>query len=373
MLKGFPFSTFTQLPSDNYGLLDSNTKKAAISFIPRASGSVTKITLKGYRNNASPTYRIGIQADAAGSPSGSFLNYTDFTWTSSSNGFQTITITSTALTAATKYWIVLQYVSGTVNSSNCFIYDNISDQETRWCYDMVESGIKFFIADPAWAEVSADNPVFSVDNASTYFTAQPYDTVAAAMVLAAVQAGEKITATEDCILNTISTMIRNDSGATADLIYEVRLASNKSLVCTGTFCTNAQITTSYQKITATVAAHPQLTAGTAYYIIFKTASTGNYHEYRLPIFASSLGAAAAESYQGAGSCYILSADSGANITETTTKDLWFDWTLSAPPPPILVSPNKNAYSGFHCFIEQAINNFKRAGSACKNPNNGEFF
>lgn len=50
-----------------------------------------------------------------------------------------------------------------------------------------------------------------------------------------------------------------------------------------------------------------------------------------------------------------------------------DFTFDPYVPPIFFAPNKSAVSGFHCFIEQAINNLRGGYSVAKEPSDNEKF
>lgn len=91
----------------------------ATRFVPHET--VTSRTL-GHRynfNGSAQTVNIGIMADSAGSPSGTFLGYvTNGTWTPGYNWFKGELASDLTLTAGQTYWYVIKYVSGLTSSIN---------------------------------------------------------------------------------------------------------------------------------------------------------------------------------------------------------------------------------------------------------------
>ena len=89
--------------------LDATNEKLAIRFTAQQTKTVNKIHLDLGLVGTSPTFRIGLQSDNAGDPSGTWLTggtaYLDTTIT---NGENEIDIVNAALTADTVYHIVIE-------------------------------------------------------------------------------------------------------------------------------------------------------------------------------------------------------------------------------------------------------------------------
>jgi len=100
--------------------LDSSSKKVSVRFTGKAK-TVEKIYLWiGPIKGTPPTYRIGLQQDLNGEPSGSWLGSNTFTPTDDYS-YAIVTLDSPVeLTEANIYHIVVQYESGTIDENNCF-------------------------------------------------------------------------------------------------------------------------------------------------------------------------------------------------------------------------------------------------------------
>jgi len=98
--------------------LDDANKKLAIRFTARETKTVVKVHIAIRAVSNSPTYRIGLQNDINGNPSGTWLGSNTFTPVSSPN-FNEITLDKpVTLTESNKYHIVMEHEDGTIGASN---------------------------------------------------------------------------------------------------------------------------------------------------------------------------------------------------------------------------------------------------------------
>lgn len=99
--------------------LNTTTRRASVKFVADATATVTALRLFMNRTGTAPTYRVGLQTDAAGYPSGSWLGgnaYVDAA--NPGGGWMTFDIPDVGVSGGTTYHIVVQYVAGVVDASN---------------------------------------------------------------------------------------------------------------------------------------------------------------------------------------------------------------------------------------------------------------
>ena len=65
-----------------------------------------------------PIYRIGLQGDSAGIPDGSYIQSTDYDHAGGGTGWVKVDLPEAALTDGVIYHLVVEYLSGTIDSGN---------------------------------------------------------------------------------------------------------------------------------------------------------------------------------------------------------------------------------------------------------------
>ncbi len=95
--------------------LDSSDKKISFKF-NALGGLVTSLKLPLETTGTPASYRIGIQTDSTGNPSGSFVSYIETV--PSSSGWLTFDLPDTTLTAGETYHVIVEHASGTITPGN---------------------------------------------------------------------------------------------------------------------------------------------------------------------------------------------------------------------------------------------------------------
>lgn len=353
--------------------LNAANKKHAVSFIARQSFTAKRIGWRYRKSGTAPTYRFGLQADNAGVPSGTFLTYGDVQPTSSSETWLDVTITDYAITAGVKYWIVVERVSGTIDGSN-FMYSCLfSGAETRNPYNLEPYGMGFKTYNgSAWGSENYTMRAYVGDNAANCEVV-PISLAENRYIDRTYRYGEKFTPATQMILTHLKFTTAKVGTPTSHLYYLILKTSDKSTIATGTFLTKEAATGNLAILTLELPTPVTLAAGTEYAIVFYVTSGTQYNGYQTPWYANTGGYQLTQSYWGNTACAYRSDNGGTSYYNDTSYDMLVSWTLKPPPPPILVAAKKTAVSGFHCFVEQAINNLRAGGSVIKNPNNNEIF
>lgn len=351
----------------------STTKKMAFSFKPRQSSDIVNVSVRCYKAGTCPTFRIGIQGDNAGSPDGTFKQSATFNTTAISASWKDVAITAVSVTAGTKYWIVIEYVSGTIDGSNKFFVCCLPGSETRNPYNLADYGMGLKTTNSASWDSENYTGIFMCHDGVSKVEGQPYHEQAWGTIYAARYRGEVIVPDVNMSLQSITARVSAVGTPGGDLNYKIIKKSDMSTLQSGVFGTALAIGAEGLGFTKTLPSPVALTACAEYAIVFYTTggnSSNCYQYYRLSLADTTL---ELNSYYGV-TCYAyISDNTGSSYVADHSFELWLTWTLVPPAPPIKANPVKIAYSGFHCFIRQAIDNLKLGGSVVKNPNNNEVF
>jgi hypothetical protein len=104
-------------------IIDASTEKIGFKYYPMTTSAVTGCDLRVTRTGTPGNFRIGVFSDSSGSPNDAAqLGGYSSNWTPGSGsgwiGAQTLSTNTGALTKGTPIWIVIEYVSGTIDGSN---------------------------------------------------------------------------------------------------------------------------------------------------------------------------------------------------------------------------------------------------------------
>ena len=160
--------------------LSASNTSVAVVFQAVAAMTITRL---GYRLNSitgsSPVYRISLQGvDSSGLPDGTILgggSPASATFTPSGSGFKWVTLDNTlAITRGTRYALVIDYSSGTVNASNCANVSYVTQTPTlRFPYALTN------VAGGGWTKNNFGVPVFGYGPSGTAY-GKPFDTFSGA-------------------------------------------------------------------------------------------------------------------------------------------------------------------------------------------------
>ena len=216
------------------------------------NASTRRVSYKVWRTRARPSARYrsmlqwsdvpdlhggDLRGRRCGKPTGSPLVSQTFTHTGTSYTWKQITIPAFTWTAGTTYHIVVQYTSGTVNTSNYLaLYYIGPDSAGRKVLTSTNGG-------STWSEIAYE-PTFLLEYTDGSRFDQPYCTVSASSFTTTAWYGEKFTLLSSLTANDITVMLRAAAtGSTGAIQVDIRRWSDKSLVATATLATPALTTT----------------------------------------------------------------------------------------------------------------------------------
>ena len=308
--------------------VNNPANKQAICFTPSITLPVSRIHLRLLQIQDSPVYRFGIQADSSGNPSGTYLS--SATETPITEGVHTITIPTITLTKGTKYWIVIQWESGTCDSTHTMGISAWAFKESKYSYGNYPEGtigIKQYITDQWYDEETVSTPGFIVDDNNYYYEGIPYMNWGAGRIYGTRYRGETFRLNRSINIDKISAYILKEGSPPSDCFYKIIRKSNNEVLTSGILATAAGVLTTPTKVTATLGSTLTLNKDVSYRFIIYTnnGDTSNYYDiigWTIPDTTTSH-----LTYNGVLNHFTLSNDSGASWNDTYTDwDMWFDLT-----------------------------------------------
>jgi hypothetical protein len=153
--------------------MDSAAKKFAFRFTQRTSKIAAKIHIYIYEASSPPVYRLGLQEDAGGSPSGKWLSYGEFT---PATGYNSVSVNA-SLKEATPYWIVMEYASGVIDSTHyCSPYIHMSSPHYMYPDDFEDADYRLSTSSDGgltWSSLDYDT-VWLIEYSDGTGYGQPY-------------------------------------------------------------------------------------------------------------------------------------------------------------------------------------------------------
>lgn len=316
-------NNFLVTATSSIGNMTSSTIKTSLRFTAQATKTVNAIRV--YLDSevgASPSYTYGIQANASGNPSGTFLG--SGTLTATSAGWKTITLSPPVnITAGAIYHLVVQYNSGTINTSRYIALRQSAPLNALYPQTNVVDGSAntLFNSGSSWTTVGGQ-PVYELDFSDGSFEGNPYETNTAVSVFGANWIGEKFTVSGgNKVASAISFYVnKNSITAPADsLQVELRDASN-NVIESGVLAAAAQVSTTFSYKTYTFSTQRTLTSGSAYRIFLKSPNSNSTNFYQvLRITTTNAANFNSITYDGTNSIYTVSANSGSSWTDTNVS------------------------------------------------------
>jgi hypothetical protein len=293
------------------GALDTSAKKASIRFTCQASKTLSAFRVYIHNNESgSKSYRYGVQADAAGLPSGAWLAYRDLT-VSGSSGWLTVTLTSgIALTASQVYHIVVQPVDSpsktvalraTSPLNSMIVYDQAPDASSN----------TLFYDGAAWT-TQGYQPVYLLAYSDNSYEGNPCSAASYGSVYGSIWESELFTMSgAGCTIIEVAVYLKREGMPPNDC--SVVLYNNTDLVevASGVIARASEVTTSYAWYTYRLPDPKTLTAGKQYRFYLKTTggSATNRYMWCMP-YNYDAAAYNSRNYGGLGSINQTSSDGG---------------------------------------------------------------
>jgi len=239
----------------SYPRLDSANDTLSERFTAQASKTVAQLRL--WVNaivGTSPTYRVGLQSDSSGDPSGSWLGGNCYVDTQLTAGENVFNVTDTAITAGTVYHLVVEYNTGTINTSNYAQMQHSSSLGSRhyfYPYDGKEDlnlGLLWSSdGGSSWDYYSSDdNPAFILDYSDATYAGVPiHNRVNYSLNASNIRIGEKFSPDETMWVTSFGCIIRIASGSPGALKLSLYNDTDSTYVLNEVDVTTAGITGSY--------------------------------------------------------------------------------------------------------------------------------
>lgn len=145
----YKFDELLQLTDCNATFATANTV-VYMAFIPKGDIAVTKIYYN-LQSAGTDTVRVGIYADASNSPTTLIVQANEATTGATTTGHRSITISSTNLTAGTRYWIAIKNDNGASSFlSKNNVYSNNITKESSTSGVLVASPTTYSSLNAVW-------------------------------------------------------------------------------------------------------------------------------------------------------------------------------------------------------------------------------
>jgi hypothetical protein len=335
-IMAYNVGCLTPVESTSSITLDGSGEKLAFRFTAQSSKSVNKVHI--YINSitgTSPTYRVGLQGDSSGEPSGTWLGATNQAYqdmTPSASGWITLTLNETAsLTSGTVYHIVVQYQSGTINGSNYssfrILYPKILYQHSNESTNNIsfsDSNLaRLFNSGSIWSVSPTYGPFFIIEYTDTNLSGCAMTFTGIAINNSNTIYGEQITIdTANQDVETIGFYVKKSGTPDDDLEYEIREASSPyTILRSGTLAASGDITTSYAWYDANLSSTLTLTNGNSYKIVLRSPSISSGIYYLCGLLNSSTFKIAG--YGGTTNLRTYSSDAGLSWSNSDVYDISF--------------------------------------------------
>ncbi len=257
--------------------LDSANAKVAIRFKAPQDTIFDKVYLSvNDVVGTSPNYKVSVQGEASSEPDGTEIESATLQF---SEGWQEVVLSdSVSLTSGSFYYIVIEYVSGTIDATNKAVLNAWSGNESFYPRNKVEGGLDLYYSTDGstWLKPS-DTPVF----ATSSDIGQPYAGRTLGRVYENRHRGLNLRLPNNTTITGFSFRIKKGGTPPEDCLYKVIRKSDNVTLASGTLATESEVTTAFEWYDATLSSSLTLLADTDYRIVIHqdgSGSTSNYYD-----------------------------------------------------------------------------------------------
>lgn len=301
------------------GLMDAIGEKSSLRFTVQSSKTLSAFRVYVNTNESgSKTYRYGLQANAGGNPSGTWLGYRDLT-ISGGSGWLTVTLsTGIGLNAGQVYHIVVQPVDNPIKAvalratsplNRMIVYDQAPDAMSN----------TLFYNGSSWT-VQDYQPVYLLDYSDNTREGSPCSAASYGSIYGAVWESERfnITGIDRTVVN-VSVYLRREGSPPNDCEFVLYNNTDSATVAAGTIALASQVTTTYAWYTYVLPAPVTLASSKQYRLYLKTAggNSTNRYQWCMP-------------YNYDAAAYNLCNYGGQNSSNETSGDGGLTWTDGWP-------------------------------------------
>jgi hypothetical protein len=261
------------------GALDASAKQASLRFTCQASRTLSSFRVYIHNNESgSKSHRYGVQADAAGLPSGVWLAYRDLT-ASGSSGWLTVTLTSgIQLTAGQVYHIVVQPVNSpnktitlraTSPLNQMIVYDQTPDPNSN----------TLFYDGAAWT-IQGYQPVYLLAYSDNSYEGNPCSAASYGSIYGSIWESERFTLTgTDRTIVEVAVFLKREGAPPNDCSFVLYNSTDSVEIASGVIAGASKVTTSYAWYAYRLPGPETLTAGKQYRFYLKTTGGSSTNRY----------------------------------------------------------------------------------------------
>ncbi|MEM2674848.1 MAG: hypothetical protein QXW77_04365, partial [Candidatus Hadarchaeales archaeon] len=301
--------------------LDSTSENLSFRFDASESKTVENLLLYVSGLTGTPSYRIGIQADSSGLPSGSFLSYADVT--PAATGWLQADIPNLSLSGGNTYHICIQPL--TADSGNYASLAVLSQLNARYPYDQLgNENLNVLYYSGSWT-VENRTPVFLLLHTDGTMRGNPYRSTAAYSIYDINWVAMKFTTPEGMEVDRILVYIQRPATPEANLEWAIRISGQTTDLCSGTLATTTDNDVPVGRGGWVERDVPNflLSGGTTYLLILRSPNTVN--SANAWIWHALVAETGYEgcTYDGANSVLTSSANAGSSWSDIATRDAPF--------------------------------------------------
>ncbi len=293
--------------------LDTTTKRLSYKITADAGKTIDRVYLYACRLGTCPTYSLSLYKDLDGVPTGSALFTQTFTAPTTTYTWVNVDVPNTAWSAGSTYHLVMGYVSGTANASNCFRAQFVGMNTTgRRVLYSTTSGT-------TWTTNYVYEPSFRVQYTDGSSFAQPYISYSAAGVLNNARYGQQFRLTEAAYVTNASIVLYKQTNVNGDVSLQIRRWSDKVVLATSTVSRTSILTTN-NWVNFQFSSPVLLGAATQYFLeVVNRGTTGYFYTVR----ENSAGGYGAYTWDQTSNATVYSSNTGVTWSAQTDYDIGY--------------------------------------------------
>jgi len=290
--------------------LSTATRKASVKFTADETATIAAFRLYMNRTGTAPTYRVGLQNDATGYPSGSWLGgNANVDAANPGGGWNQFDIPDSVVSSGSTYHIVMEYVGGTVNTSNyarfSYTIPNLLPAEAVTTYNGT-----------TWATLNA-TPSYVLERTDGVVEGQSIRaTTYYAVSATGLRGGERFTPASNVTPSAVEMFIARVGTPADDLRLKIVQGTDTELF-SGTIATPAS-PTSYTWMSLPVSGLT-LSAGETYRVFATSDGVDSVNHYRVLMGLSNTGSPYPELTWGGTTDTACNALAGSGWTDKTAE------------------------------------------------------
>ncbi|OGV43413.1 MAG: hypothetical protein A2X46_13410 [Lentisphaerae bacterium GWF2_57_35] len=291
--------------------LNNATRKLSFKVAADLGKTVDRVYIYGARTGVSPTFKLDLVKDNGGLPGSEALATANFAFPTNVYNWVAIDLPNYNWSAGAAYHLVLSYVSGTINATNCATVQYVGPDTT---------GRKVLYSTTGGSTWITQNyePVFRVLYSDGSSFSQPYASYSSVGVNGG-RYGQQFTLTESTSVSNIAIYIRKDSTVNGNVRMLLRRWSDKAILATSTV-SRTLVATTNNWVNFAFSPSVLLGGSTQYFFdVMNLGTTGSFWCIR----ENTLGNYGAYTWDGTARATVYSANTGLTWSAQTHYDLGY--------------------------------------------------